>query len=211
MLKIVSSVEWTQKNIAKFGGNPDQMVMWGHSAGSVAVDYYNFAFPSEPIVKGLIMDSGTAHLDQLVSPDTAHSNFTWVASNVGCGNQTTAAAELACMRKVPAASIEDFVHAYEDSGASPSMTFGPTVDETIIFGNYTERAALGVLSTLVCPFDRYLWHLSLIFNSLQSLEWMPTRAYFLLHTLQQGPTKLSQPRSPTLISGVQQPRQPMSA
>lgn len=145
------SVEWTQANIAKFGGNPSQVVLWGHSAGSVAVDYYNFAYPRDPIVKGLIMNSGTAHLNQLVSQDTIYSNFTFVATNVGCGNQTDAAAELACMRKVPADVIEDFVHAYEDSGVSPSITFSPTVDEVIVFGNYTERAALGALSTLVRP------------------------------------------------------------
>ncbi|KAL2069852.1 hypothetical protein VTL71DRAFT_14531 [Oculimacula yallundae] len=142
------AIEWTKANIAKFGGNPDQMVLWGHSAGSVAVDYYNFAFPKDPIVTGLIMNSGTVHLDQLVSPDSVHSNFTWVASNVGCANQTDAAAELACMRKVPAAVIEDFVQAYEDSGVSPSMTFAPTVDDVIVFGNYTERTAMGALSTL---------------------------------------------------------------
>ncbi|KAK0103523.1 hypothetical protein ONS95_005544 [Cadophora gregata] len=142
------AIEWTQSNIAKFGGNPSQMVLWGHSAGSVAVDYYNFAYPSDPIVKGLIMNSGTVHLDQLVSPDTPHSNFTFVASNVGCANQTNAAAELACMRNVPADVIEDFLHAYEDSGVSPSITFAPTVDDVIVFGNYTERTALGALSTL---------------------------------------------------------------
>ncbi|KAG4418509.1 hypothetical protein IFR04_008312 [Cadophora malorum] len=94
------------------------------------------------------MNSGTAHLNQLVSQDTTYSNFTFVATNVGCGNQTDAAAELACMRKVPADVIEDFVHAYEDSGVSPSITFSPTVDEVIVFGNYTERAALGAISTL---------------------------------------------------------------
>lgn len=124
------------------------MTLWGHSAGSVAVDYYNFAFPTTPLVSGLIMDSGTAHLDQLVSPDTTHSNFTFVASKVGCGNQTSADAELECMRKVPASVIEDFVHEYEDSGVTPSITFAPVVDEKIVFGDYSERAALGAQSSL---------------------------------------------------------------
>ncbi|CZT46053.1 related to triacylglycerol lipase V precursor [Rhynchosporium secalis] len=84
----------------------------------------------------------------IANPDSDYSNFTWVASNVGCANQTNAAAELACMRKVPAAVIEDFVQKYEDSGVSPPMTFAPIVDERIVFGNYTERAAMGILSTL---------------------------------------------------------------
>lgn len=210
----MSSIEWTQANIAKFGGNPDQMSLWGHSAGSIAVDYYSFAYPTEPIVKGLIMDSGTAHLDQLVSPDTIHSNFTWVASNVGCANLTDAAAELACMRKVSAATIEDFLHAYEDSGVSPSITFAPTVDDVIIFGNYTERAALGALSTLVRisalssshSLVKCFWNNSLTLKSLQSLERSPTKACSSFPTSQPAPTKASQLSSHTNFSGAQKPK-----
>ncbi|KAK8214673.1 carboxylesterase [Phyllosticta capitalensis] len=142
------AVEWTRDNIAKFGGNPDNMVIWGQSAGAVAVDYYNFAWPEEPIVKGLIMDSGTAHLDQLLSPDTPGLNFTFVASNLGCGNQTSPQAELACMRDVPAWKIEKFVAEYEDSGDSPSITFAPMVDGKLVFENYTERALNGEMSQL---------------------------------------------------------------
>ncbi|KAK0654216.1 Acetylcholinesterase [Lasiodiplodia hormozganensis] len=133
------AVEWIRDNIAAFGGDPEQMVIWGQSAGAVAVDYYNFAHAEDPIVKGLIMDSGTAHLDQLTSWDLAHTNFTFVAQNLGCGNQSSSAAELACMRQVPDWKIEKFVAEYEDSGASPSITFAPRVDNVWVFGNYTER------------------------------------------------------------------------
>ncbi|KAF4309207.1 putative chlorogenic acid esterase precursor protein [Botryosphaeria dothidea] len=142
------AVEWIRDNIASFGGNPDQMAIWGQSAGAVAVDYYNFAQVEDPIVKGLIMDSGTAHLDQLTSWDLPHSNFTFVASSLGCGNQTSAAAELACMRDVPADKIEKFVAEYEDSGKAPSITFSPIVDNKWVFGNYTERARNGDQSGL---------------------------------------------------------------
>ncbi|KKY21055.1 putative para-nitrobenzyl esterase [Diplodia seriata] len=133
------AVEWIRDNIASFGGDPEQMVIWGQSAGAVAVDYYNFAHAADPIVKGLIMDSGTAHLDQLTSWDLGHTNFTFVAQGVGCGNTTSDAEELSCMRSVPAWKIEKFVAAYEDSGASPSITFAPRVDNAWVFGNYTER------------------------------------------------------------------------
>ncbi|EOD49267.1 putative chlorogenic acid esterase precursor protein [Neofusicoccum parvum UCRNP2] len=149
------AVEWIRDNIAAFGGDPEKMVIWGQSAGAVAVDYYNFAQIEDPIVKGLIMDSGTAHLDQLTSWDLPHSNFSFVASGLGCGNQTSAAAELACMRDVPGWKIEKFVAEYEDSGESPSITFSPRVDNKWVFGNYTERARNGDVSDLVsgdiCP------------------------------------------------------------
>ncbi|ORY70939.1 carboxylesterase [Pseudomassariella vexata] len=142
------AVEWVQENIAKFGGDPDKMAIWGHSAGSIAVDYYNFAYPEDPIVKGLIMDSGTAHLDQLMSLDTAQSSFSLVAANVGCGNTTDAVAELACMRKVPAETLESFIVNYHFSGATPSLSFSVIADEKLVFSNYTERAEAGAMSDL---------------------------------------------------------------
>ncbi|KAK8138851.1 hypothetical protein PG984_002231 [Apiospora sp. TS-2023a] len=142
------AVEWIRDNIKSFGGDPKRMVIWGQSAGSVAVDYYNFAYADDPIVGGFILNSGTAHLNQLMSNDVVYSNFSFVAEGLGCGNQPNAASELACMKKVPAEKLENFVATYEDSGDSPSITFAPMVDEKLVFGNYTDRAARGALSTL---------------------------------------------------------------
>ncbi|KAK2778920.1 chlorogenic acid esterase precursor [Colletotrichum kahawae] len=142
------AIEWVRDNIAQFGGDPAKMTLWGHSAGSIAVDYYSFAYPQDPIVRGLVMDSGTAHLDQLMSHDDIQSNFTFVAQQLGCGNQTTAEAELACMRKIPAEKLENFVATYKDSGVTPSIGFSPVIDNKIVFANYTEKAALGEFSDL---------------------------------------------------------------
>ncbi|KAI8294762.1 Lipase 4 [Colletotrichum sp. SAR 10_98] len=142
------AIEWVRDNIAKFGGDASRMTLWGHSAGSIAVDYYSFAYPQDPIVRGLVMDSGTAHLDQLMSHDDIQSNFTFVAQQLGCGNQTTPEAELACMRKIPAEKLENFVATYKDSGVTPSIGFSPVIDNKIVFANYTEKAALGEFSDL---------------------------------------------------------------
>lgn len=144
------AVEWISANIASFGGDADRMVIWGQSAGSVAVDLYNFAYPDDPLVTGIIMDSGTAHLDLLLNSDADdYSSFSLVAANLGCGNTSSAAAELECMMKVPAEDLEGFVAEYEDSGASPSLTFDPVRDDKLVFTNYTERAAMGALADLV--------------------------------------------------------------
>lgn len=144
------AVKWIAANIARFGGDPARMVIWGQSAGSTAVDMYHFAYPDNPLVQGLIMDSGTAHLDILISRGEGDfSSFSRVAAGVGCANQTTAAAELACMRGVPAEKIEAFVADYEDGANDPSINFIPLVDGKLVFDNYTERAAAGNMSSLV--------------------------------------------------------------
>lgn len=147
------AVEWTRQNIAKFGGDAERMVIWGHSAGSTSADLYTYAYPEDPIVTGLIMDSGTAHLDYLLNADaTDFSSFSVVAANVGCANQTTAAAELECMRKVSAEDLEAFVAYSEDSGIFPAVNFIPIVDGVLVFENYTERASAGNISNLVSAY-----------------------------------------------------------
>jgi len=135
-----AAVEWCRQNIAAFGGDPARMVLWGQSAGSISVDYYNFAYPSDPIVTGLIMNSGTANSPTSVN-DTTHANFTFVAEHVGCaGLGGDAAQQLACMRGVNANTIEDFLATYQEGGNTPALSFDPVVDGKIIFQNYTERA-----------------------------------------------------------------------
>lgn len=158
-----AAVEWAQKNIAAFGGDPDRIVLWGQSAGSISVDYYNFAYPEDPIVSGLIMDSGTAQTEFVVSPDTKvvitdtkHTNFTFVAEHVGCdGLSDDPPAQLSCMRGVDAKQIEQFVAQYQESGASPGIVFMPVQDNSVIFANYTERALQGQQANIVRPLQNY--------------------------------------------------------
>lgn len=94
--------------MAGFGGDPDRMVIWGHSAGSVDVDYYSFTYPEDPIVKGLIMDSGTA-AGPAPKNDRTSPNFTFVVENVGCvGLAGDFKQQLDFMRSIDAIVIEDF-------------------------------------------------------------------------------------------------------
>lgn len=144
-----AAVEWLRANVAAFGGDPERMILWGNSAGAISVDYYNFAYPSDPIVKGLIMDSGTA-FSPTPTNDTAYANFTFVADNVGCaGLAGDPAAQVACMRRVDAHTIEDFIAEYRDSQAVPTILFRPSYDEELVFSNYTARAEAGLQAQIV--------------------------------------------------------------
>lgn len=123
------------------------MTLWGQSAGAESVDFYNYAYPTDPIVQNLIMDSGNALLPGR-SYDSSHSNFTFVASKVGCGG-LNAQAELSCMRKVSASKLENFLMQYQDAGTLPAISFVPTPDGKTIFSNYTQRALDGQFADIV--------------------------------------------------------------
>ncbi|KAE9368170.1 alpha/beta-hydrolase [Stipitochalara longipes BDJ] len=136
------ALEWVRDNIASFGGDPSKIIDWGESAGAIAVDYLDFAYPNDPIVSGRIMASGTA----LFSPqyrrqtaDFAQNNFTTVAEAFGCGNATS---HIDCLRKVSWQDIESYLATAE----TEKFTFIPVADERIVFANYSQRYEMGGIS-----------------------------------------------------------------
>jgi acetylcholinesterase len=135
------SLEWVRSNVANFGGDPARITLWGQSAGAVSVDLYNFAYPEDPIVSALIMDSGTAYLSS-APDDSQHTNFTFVATHFGCGN-LIAQAELNCLRNVSSTDIIGYLETRDNAQAKPGLSFQPIVDGRTKFTNTTTRALAG--------------------------------------------------------------------
>lgn len=138
------ALEWVRDNIAKFGGDSKRIVLMGQSAGGMSSDYYNFAYPEDPIVSGFILHSGNA-LFPFGNPDTSHTNFTYVANHFGC-NSTDGGAQLDCLRNVNASSLTSFLRDDAASGAQPPLTFTPIYDNFTDFSNYTDRTLAGKFS-----------------------------------------------------------------
>lgn len=134
-------LEWVRDNIADFGGDPDKIIVWGESAGAVAIDYLNFAFPSDPIAKGMILDSSTALFPQrgVQTSDVAQVNFTAVATALGCDST---ASQVDCLREVSWQAIEAVL------AANSALRFVTVADNRTVFSNYTQRYEMGALSPI---------------------------------------------------------------
>ncbi|KAF9881528.1 carboxylesterase [Colletotrichum karsti] len=140
-------IEWVRDNIEAFGGDLNRLVLWGQSSGAASTDVQNFAFPKDPIVKAFIQNSGNVLIPPatgLAISDPAHSNFSFVARELGC--PPVPEAELACMRTQSTKRIVDFLANYTDSMKQPALDFLATTDGKWVFSNYTERYAKGLFS-----------------------------------------------------------------
>uniref|UniRef100_A0A8C8TA22 Carboxylic ester hydrolase n=1 Tax=Peromyscus maniculatus bairdii TaxID=230844 RepID=A0A8C8TA22_PERMB len=63
----VAALRWVQQNIAHFGGNPDQVTIFGESAGGTSVSSHVVSPMSKGLFHGAIMESGVAILPDLIS------------------------------------------------------------------------------------------------------------------------------------------------
>ncbi|KAF2106962.1 Alpha/Beta hydrolase protein [Lophiotrema nucula] len=141
------AVEWLRDNIKAFGGDPDRMVLSGHSAGSISVAYWSFAYVEDPIVKGFIETSGQPGL---VATDDGTS-WPAIANTTNCTNDNKEV-ELECIRKVPARSLKRAMSPNNTPAVTDTVISGgtPIVDNTTVFSleEYASRRASGKFAKL---------------------------------------------------------------
>ncbi|KAI1101600.1 alpha/beta-hydrolase [Jackrogersella minutella] len=140
------ALEWVYANIEVFGGDPTRITLWGHSAGGVSADVLNFAYHDGPLAAGFFLMSGAAMRTFAQGDNALQTNFTYVARELGCDFPDDPQAEFECMQEVPVNLITNFVGHYGDKSKKPRLLFRPTVDDKVIFKNYTERADQGLIS-----------------------------------------------------------------
>lgn len=142
------ALEWIRENIGAFGGDASRIIIWGQSSGSASTDFYNYAYPEDPIIAGLIQHSGSVFATG-VSVDMKQKNFTFVAQNLGCAN-LTAADEFRCMQSnVTAEAIIDFYWTYNLNHSTDQLEWTTVTDNVTKWDDYTARAYIGNYTKLV--------------------------------------------------------------
>ncbi|KAJ5975443.1 hypothetical protein N7481_009150 [Penicillium waksmanii] len=140
LLDIRKAVEWTYTYIKYFGGDPESMVLFGQSAGGANVDYYTYAWSTDPLVKGFISESGVA--SSFGNFDLPGNNWTYVADHFNCtGNQDQ---QLSCLQEVPWRDLIDLSYSYNSTlNGGKTLSFGPQPDNQTIFSNYKDLRRRG--------------------------------------------------------------------
>ena len=117
------ALQWTRANIAKFGGDPDKITIFGESAGGESVKQLLTQPPSPRPFRAAIMES-----QNTVLIGDGKANYENVLSHFGC-------ASLDCIRGVAATDIQAYV---DEQG----LSFPPVEGD----GTYTSNILPSILS-----------------------------------------------------------------
>ena len=121
-----AALRWVRRNIRAFGGDPDNVTIFGESAGGLSVHSQLASPRAAGLFHKAIVESGAYSLVQpsLSAAEAAGAAF---AASAGCADPSTAAA---CLRSLPVATI--LAH-------QPSGTMVPNLDGFVL--PQTVRAA----------------------------------------------------------------------
>ena len=117
------ALDWVQRNIHAFGGDPKKVFVFGQSAGAWSVDNLLTAMPKDPPFRAAATVSGQYTFLTPGLIDTTKYYFPPLLEATQCGSKTGAidAAVLKCLKNVPAVELRYIIEHY-------SLLFYPQAD-----------------------------------------------------------------------------------
>jgi para-nitrobenzyl esterase len=118
-----AALRWVQRNIRRFGGNPDNVTIAGQSAGALSVLMHLVSDGSRGLFHKAIVQSGSFALtQQSLATGEAFGQAFAASPNVGCQDQTAE-----CLRSLP---VDTLVNNFPGA-AIPGIVDGKVITESI--------------------------------------------------------------------------------
>lgn len=125
----VEALKWVQKNIAAFGGDPNEVTLFGFSAGAACVHFHYLSPMSKGLFKRGISISGTA-LNPWAITEKPKLRAMRLGEAVGCPTKNVAKM-VECLKKKPADEIVRHVKDFHVWLYNPVTVFAPAIEPKV--------------------------------------------------------------------------------
>ncbi|KAK4496338.1 hypothetical protein PRZ48_012318 [Zasmidium cellare] len=132
------ALQWVQKYIAQFGGNPRHVVMGGASAGAQSVTLHVTAYGGRDDHLFAAVASESQSFPPLRNVSESQFSYNGLAIRAGCASSSDT---LACLRNLSATDLQavNINQPFPGAQQPPLYMYGPTLDYDFI-SDYTYRA-----------------------------------------------------------------------
>ncbi|KAF2901468.1 hypothetical protein ILUMI_04718 [Ignelater luminosus] len=124
----VEALKWTKENIAKFGGDPENIIVAGQSAGGASAHYHMLSPLSRDLIKGVIAQSGTALANWALMPHFLNARRgKALAGNLGCDTYDIEEM-MTCLNAASARDIIKGTEIFYEFDRDPFIIFKPVIE-----------------------------------------------------------------------------------
>jgi carboxylesterase type B len=123
------AMQWTQENIAKFGGNPNSVTLWGESAGAMSTAVHLVSPGSKGLFHRAIMDSNVASFQYQFKAGQRASFGKKFAALANCSSVD----DMECLRKLDGQEVINY-------GEKAAGSNGVGLWDRILEGGHIEDA-----------------------------------------------------------------------
>lgn len=148
LLDQVAALEWVRANISSFGGDPDNVTVFGESAGAMSIGVLLAMPRAQGLFRRAILQSGAAH--HAISAHDARRIARYLAEKLGVPATSEAIAAVGVERLLTAQAelkadlmTDPDPDRWGDAVVASLMPWQPVVDEEIVPGPPIERIAAG--------------------------------------------------------------------